>query len=375
MNYQGIYLDHAATSPVYPEVVQAMLPWLTGNQANASANHMAGWLAKDAVEQARKYVADLIGAMPEEIFFTSGATESINWAIKGWHDRFGHNHMLIAQRTEHAAVLSTLAYLGTKGAACCSLPVMADGITLVKALPPILENEQGALVAVMSSNNETGINQPVQEISDLCKKNSCWFFCDATQSVGKEKIHVKELKCDLFAFSGHKMGGPKGIGVLFISEKMQGAGFPPLMHGGAQQSGLRAGTLNVPGIVGLGKACELASRFDAGKVSALRDFLEARLEHQFNAKIIGKKVQRVPHICAAIFPGINSSDLLLKVGQRLAISSGAACTSAKVEPSHVLNAMGFSDDEAFSALRFSLGPQTTEEELTSAVKILREAIS
>jgi cysteine desulfurase len=368
-----IYLDHAASAPVYPEVMEAMLPWLTENCANASSNHLAGWLAKDAVEKARKQVADLIGAYPQEIYFTSGATESINWALKSWSLLFDGPLSIVTQQTEHSAVLSTCDILMNERLGVFKLPVDHSGVIDVSGIPSRLA--PNALVAVMAANNETGVLQPLSELCKLRSTHRFQFFCDATQVIGKQKIKVREINCDLLAFSAHKMGGPKGVGVLFISEELLDANFNSFIHGGSQQAGFRAGTLNVPGIIGLGMACELASRFDTTKIAALRDHLENELVKNFKVLINGKSAERVAHISSVQFPGVNSEDLLAKIGSRLAVSSGAACNSVNVQPSHVLKAMGLSDEEAFSTLRFSLGVQTTKEEITTAVQILKEAIS
>jgi len=383
MKNKIIYLDNASTTPVYQEVLDEMIPYFNVHFGNASSHsHPIGWMAKEAVERSRKMVAEFIGAKPTEIFFTSGATEAINQAHKSYFELTkGSGCQIITQPSEHSAVRESCYFISENGGEVNYLSVAETGKIEIDELRKKLSEGKTihyegppALVSIMSANNETGILQPVHEIGELKKELGFLFFCDATQSIGKQKINVRELNCDFLVFSAHKIGGPKGCGVLFISESIHTIGLNPLIHGGLQEAGLRAGTQNVPAIVGLGKAIECSSKFQTTKISDLKNKLETALEKEFDAKIIGKDVERICHISSVRFPEIIADDLIMKVNHQLAISTGAACNSSKLLPSHVLQAMGFSHDEAYSTLRFSLGYQTTEEEINEVIDILKVVI-
>ncbi|MBI1353501.1 MAG: aminotransferase class V-fold PLP-dependent enzyme [Acidobacteria bacterium] len=363
-----IYLDHHATTPVDPRVLEAMLPWFSESFGNpASRNHAWGWEARDAVDKARRQTAALIGANPREIVFTSGATESNNLAIKGlgWHAR--HNRMVTCQ-TEHKAVLDPAEWLEEElGFEVERLHVDPDGTIALDELEEALQ-QPSEIVSLMAANNEIGTLHPLDEISRICRRHGAHLHVDAAQAAGRIPLDVKALDIDLLSISGHKLYGPKGVGALYVRaglrEKMEAQ-----MHGGGHERGLRSGTLNVPGVVGLGAACEIAaaeSDAEAERLSALRDRLLERLTAELDGvHVNGLLAPRLPNNLNVSFEGVDGETLLGKL-DGVAVSSGSACTTADPQPSHVLRALGLSDKLAQASLRFGLGRSTTAEEIEQA---------
>lgn len=378
-----IYLDHNATTPCDPRVVDAMIPYFTSNFGNAaSRNHPFGWHAEEAVEYAREQVAALVHADPKEIVFTSGATESDNLALKGIFEMYaGKGKHIITCTTEHRAVLDCCRHLEKLGAGITYLEVNENGLPDLAKLEAAIRPDT-ILVAIMYANNETGTIMPVQAISAIAKKKGVLFFSDATQAVGKIPVDVIKDDIDLLAFSAHKLYGPKGVGALYVRRKNPRVKISPQLHGGGHERGLRSGTLNVPGIVGFGKACEIARiemNEEAERLGKLRDRLETSLLQIGETYRNGDKEQRLPHVSNLSFEYVEGEGLLIGLNKNIAVSSGSACTSASMEPSHVLKAMGLSDDLAHSSIRFSLGRFTSSEEIdytidqvTGMVKMLRE---
>ena len=378
-----VYLDHNATTPCDPRVVEAMIPYFTQSFGNAaSRNHPFGWQAEEAVDYAREQVARLIGADPKEIIFTSGATESDNLAIKGVFEMYASkgNHIITCV-TEHKAVLDTCKHLEKEGAEITYLPVDADGLIDVKELEAAMRPTT-ILIAIMYANNEVGTIHPVKEISAIAKKHGALFFTDATQAVGKVPVDVNKDGIDLLAMTAHKMYGPKGIGALYVRRRSPRVKVTAQMDGGGHERGMRSGTLNVPGIVGFGKACELAREEmaqDAARLSKMRDRLEKSLLQLEEAYVNGSRESRLPHVTNISFKYVEGEGLLMGFNKNIALSSGSACTSASLEPSYVLKALGLGDDLAHSSLRFGLGRFTTDEQIdytieqvTNTVNRLRE---
>lgn len=373
-----IYLDYNSTTPVDSRVLEAMLPYFNQKFGNAaSKTHSFGWIAEAAVEKAREQVAKLINATSHEIIFTSGSTEAINLAIKGVFENYSSkgNH-IITVSTEHKAVLDTCKYLESKGARIIYLPVTKEGILD----PEVLEkniSEKTILVCVMYANNETGVIQPdISILSKIAHSKGALFFSDATQAVGKINVNVEECGIDLLCLSAHKLYGPKGVGVLFVRRKNPRVMLSPLIHGGGHERALRSGTLNVPGIVGLGMACEIAEKEmqeDALRVSRLRAVLEQSLLESGNVFVNGSIKHRLPNTSNLSFHNLKADSLIAKLSD-IALATGSACTSAIPEPSHVLKAMGISDEMAFSSVRFSLGKYTTQEEIEEASEKIKNAI-
>jgi cysteine desulfurase len=381
-----VYLDHNATTPVEPEVLQAMLPYLSGEFGNAASIHTPGQRARAAVEMAREQVAALIGARPQEVVFTSGGTESDNHAIFGIV-RGGSaaaaasgaqkeaKHVITAQ-IEHEAVLNACQALEKEGFAVTYLPVNSSGLINVAELRDAIGPET-ALISVMHANNELGTVQPLEEIGKLAAQNDIYFHTDAVQSAGKIPIDVASLGVDLLSISGHKFYAPKGIGALYIRS---GTRLRQLLYGGHHQRGFRPGTENVPGIVGLGKAAELARRAleeDASRVSLLRDELErsllARIPH---ARANAAAAPRTPNTTNITFPGIEGEALIIALDLKgLACSTGAACSSGSVEPSHVLTAIGLPPEEARASIRFSLGRHTSPVDVAFALEAIPGAVA
>ena len=378
-----IYLDHNATTPCDPRVVEAMLPYFTTHFGNAASRHHAfGWQAAEAVKVAREQVAALIDAEPTEIIFTSGATEATNLAIKGVFETYAvkGSHMITCT-IEHKAVLDTCKHLEKQGAEVTYLGVDKEGLIDLQELEAAIRPTT-VLIAIMYANNEIGTVQPVKEISGLARKHNVIFFSDATQAVGKIPVDVNGDGIDLLALTGHKLYGPKGVGALYVRRKGPRVRLSAQMDGGGHERGLRSGTLNVPGIVGLGKACELC-RSEMEKEGAhtgrLRDKLENALLQLEETSVNGSREHRLPHTTNLSFHYVESEGLLMALGKQIALSSGSACTSGSLEPSYVLKALGLSDERAYSSLRFGLGRYTTEEEIdytivqvTKAVEDLRE---
>ncbi|WP_299707162.1 IscS subfamily cysteine desulfurase [uncultured Pontibacter sp.] len=373
-----IYLDNNATTPMDPRVLEAMMPYFTSKFGNAaSRNHAFGWHAEEAVDYAREQIASLINCSPKEIIFTSGATESDNLAIKGVFEMYASkgNHIITAT-TEHKAVLDTCKHIEKIGGKVTYLPVNAEGLIDLKQLEEAI-TDKTILISIMYGNNEVGVIQPIKEISAIAKKHGVLFFTDATQAVGKIPVDVEADGIDLLAFSGHKMYGPKGIGALYVRRKNPRVKVTAQMDGGGHERGMRSGTLNVTGIVGLGKACELAKQemaADAARLSAMRDRLEKELLTIEESYVNGSVEHRLPHVSNISFKYVEGEGLMMGV-KDIAVSSGSACTSASLEPSYVLKALGLSDDLAHSSLRFGLSRFTTEEEVDYAIGHVKEAVA
>ena len=367
-----VYLDNNATTPCDPRVVDAMIPYFTQNFGNAaSRNHPFGWHAEEAVDYAREQVAKLVGADPKEIIFTSGATEGDNLAIKGVFEMYKSkgNHIITAT-TEHKAVLDTCKHIEKEGGEVTYLQVQSDGRIDLKELEAAIRPTT-VLIAIMYANNETGTIQPVKEISTLAKKHGVLFFSDAVQAVGKIPVNVNKDGIDLMAFTAHKMYGPKGVGALYVRRKNPRVKVTAQMDGGGHERGMRSGTLNVPGIVGFGKAAELAMQemeADTKRLSGLRDKLETALLKLEEAYVNGSKEHRLPHVTNISFKYVEGEGLMMGFNKNIAVSSGSACTSASLEPSYVLKALGLGDDLAHSSLRFGLGRFTTEEQIDYTIE-------
>jgi cysteine desulfurase len=373
-----IYLDNNATTPMDPRVLEAMLPYFTEKFGNAaSRNHPFGWVAEEGVDYAREQVAKLIGATEKEIIFTSGATESDNLAIKGVYEMYKDkgNH-IITLTTEHKAVLDACKHLEKLGANITYLDVESDGLVDLQKLEAAMTN-QTILVAIMYANNEIGVIQPVKEISAIAHKYGALYFTDAVQAVGKIPVDVIADGIDLLAMSAHKMYGPKGVGALYVRRKNPRVKVTSQMDGGGHERGMRSGTLNVPGIVGLGKACELCyneMEEEAKRLSALRDKLESSLTVLEESYVNGNPAHRLPHTANISFKYVEGEGLMMAM-KDMAVSSGSACTSASLEPSYVLKSLGLSDDLAHSSIRFGLGRFSTEEEVDFAIEKTKQAVN
>lgn len=374
-----VYLDYNATTPMDPRVLEAMLPYFTQHFGNAaSRNHAFGWEAEEAVDYAREQVAKLIGAETKEIIFTSGATESDNLALKGVYEMYATkgNHIITCV-TEHKAVLDTCAHLEKLGVSVTYLGVQNDGLIDLKELEAAIKPET-VLIAIMYANNEIGVIQPVKEISAIARKHAVLFFTDATQAVGKIPVNVQEDGIDMLALSAHKIYGPKGIGVLYVRRKNPRVRLTAQMDGGGHERGMRSGTLNVPGIVGLGKACELCRlemQEDGKRLKYLRDKLESALLTIEETHLNGHKDLRLPHLLNISFRHIEGEALIMSFSKYMALSTGSACTSASIEPSYVLKALGNTDEMAHASLRFGLGRFTTEEEVDFAIEQVTAAVN
>ena len=373
-----IYLDHNATTPMDPRVLEAMIPYFVENFGNAaSRNHSFGWQAEEAVDYAREQVAQLIGADPKEIIFTSGATEGDNLGIKGVYEMYASkgNH-IITCTTEHKAVLDTCKHLEKLGAEVTYLEVQPDGLVDLKQLEAAMKPTT-ILVAIMYANNEIGVVQPVKEISAIAKKHGALFFTDAVQAVGKIPVDVIADGIDIMAFTAHKMYGPKGVGALYVRRKNPRVKVTAQVDGGGHERGLRSGTLNVPGIVGFGKACELSRlemAADTERISKLRDKLENALKQIDESYVNGNPAHRLPHVSNISFKYVEGEGLMMGFNKDIALSSGSACTSASLEPSYVLKALGLGDDLAHSSLRFGLGRYTTEEQIDFTIKAVTDTV-
>lgn len=374
-----IYLDYSATTPVDKSVVDEMTPYFTEYFGNtASRIHSYGWKADAAVEQARERVAKIINAHSKEIVFTSGATEACNLALRGVFEMYAvkGNH-IITTKIEHKAVLDTCKALEKKGAEITYLNVDKSGLINTDELSSAI-NPNTVLVAIMMANNETGVIEPVQEIGAICKDKNVLFFCDATQAVGRVAVDVEKINMDLMAFSSHKIYGPKGVGALYVRSRNPRVKLTPQITGGGQENNIRSGTLNVPGIVGFGKACDLCFNEvkDGNKElillgNKLKDALLKIPATHFN----GQNAPHLPHIVNVSFEQLNSNMLLSALNKTLALSSGSACTSGSLDPSYVLTAMGIEKDLAKAALRFSMGRFTTNEDINFAIKEVTEKVA
>lgn len=373
-----IYLDHNATTPMDPRVLEAMLPYFVENFGNAaSRNHSFGWQAEEAVDYAREQIAQLIGADPKEIIFTSGATEGNNLGIKGVYEMYASkgNH-IITCTTEHKAVLDTCKHLEKLGAEVTYLEVQPDGLIDLKQLEAAMKPTT-ILVAIMYANNEIGVIQPVKEIGAIAKKHGALFFTDAVQAVGKIPLDVIADGIDIMSFTAHKMYGPKGVGALYVRRKNPRVKVTAQIDGGGHERGMRSGTLNVPGIVGFGKAAEIARTDMAGdteRISKLRDKLENALKVIDETYVNGNPAHRLPHVSNISFKYVEGEGLLMGFNKDIALSSGSACTSASLEPSYVLKALGLGDDLAHSSLRFGLGRYTTEEQIDFTIKAVTDTV-
>jgi cysteine desulfurase len=377
MNFP-VYLDYNATTPCDERVVEAMLPFFTRHFGNAaSRSHPFGWEAEEGVEYAREQVAKLVGAEPKEIIFTSGATESDNLALKGVLRAYSAkgNH-IITVNTEHKAVLDTCQRLENEGAEVTYLNVKPDGLVDVDELEATIKPST-VLIAVMYANNETGVIQPIKKIGAVAKKHGVLFFSDATQAVGKIAVNVIEDEIDLMAFSAHKIYGPKGVGALYMRRKNPRVKIVAQIDGGGHERGVRSGTLNVPGIVGFGKACELAAAekaMEGERLKMLRNRFEENILAIDGTAVNGDVNNRLPHVSNISFGDVDGNALMIGLNKTLAVSSGSACTSASPEPSHVLKALGLDDELAHSSLRFSLGRKTTDEEIDYAIELVIKTV-
>ncbi len=374
-----IYLDNNSTTPCDPRVVEAMLPYFFEKSGNAaSRSHPFGWEAEEAVDYAREQIAQLIGAEDKEIIFTSGATESNNLALKGVFEMYARkgNHIITVE-TEHKAILDTCRHLEKMGAEVTYLKVNSEGLINLEELEAAIRPTT-ILVSVMWANNETGVIQPMREIAAICERRGVLFHSDATQAVGKVPTFPREVGIHLMSFTAHKMYGPKGVGALYVSRKNPRVKVTAQMDGGGHERGMRSGTLNVPGIVGFGKAAEIARQSmaeEAERLRRLRDKLENALLQLEETQVNGSREHRMPHVTNISFKHVEGEGLMMTFNQHIAVSSGSACTSASLEPSYVLVAMGLGDDLAHSSIRFSLGRFNTEEDVDFAIEAVTKGVN
>jgi cysteine desulfurase len=373
-----IYLDHHATTPCDPAVVEAMLPWLTRDFGNAASRaHTFGWSADAAVERARRQVAALIGASPKEIVFTSGATEANNLALKGVAETYAaRGRHLVTCTTEHKAVLDPCDWLVTRGFEVTRLGVGADGLLDLADLEAALRPDT-LLVSVMAANNEIGTLAPLERIGALCRARGVFLHTDAAQAAGKVPLDVHAQRLDLVSFTAHKLYGPKGIGALYVRRRDPQVRLAAQMHGGGHERGLRSGTLPVHQIVGFGEACALAATHleaDATRLSTLRDRLWAQLREVPGARLNGAAAPRLPGNLNVSFDGVEAEALLIALRPVVALSSGAACASATLEPSHVLRALGLDEERAHGSLRFGLGRGTTDDDVERVATAVVRAV-
>lgn len=381
---QVIYLDNNATTPIDKKVLDAMMPFLTNEFANANSTHQFGINAYEAVKAARVQVAELIGAEAHEIVFTSGSTEAINIAIKGVAENYqAKGKHIVTLKTEHSAVLDTCQYLESKGYEVTYMPVKPDGLIDLGELKIVLRDDT-ILVSIMFANNETGVIQPIREIAELAHSVGALFMSDATQVVGKIPINVDNLAIDLLCMSGHKLYGPKGVGALYVRQRINRVKLPAFVHGGGHEKGLRSGTLNVPGIVALGAACALAEREmtkNAESIFALRNYLETELLKIEGTSVNGNISNRLANTTNILFRDTDSDAVIMGLSNPendfplIAVSNGSACTSASIEPSHVLIAMGLDETAAFSSIRFSFGKFNTRKEIDVVIDAVKNVVS
>ncbi len=380
MSKKLIYLDNNATTPCDPRVVEAMVPYFYDLHGNAaSRNHPFGWRSEEAVDYAREQIANLLKVDAKEIIFTSGATEADNLAIKGVYEMYARkgNH-IITLETEHKAVLDTCKKLEKMGAEVTYLKVNRLGRVDLNELEAAIKDNT-ILVSIMWANNETGVIQDMKAIGEICNRKGVLLMSDATQAVGKIPTFPKEVGIHLMAFTSHKMYGPKGVGALFVNRKNPRVKVTAQMDGGGHERGMRSGTLNVPGIVGFGKAAELAQKEmaeEAQRLSVLRDKLEKALCESLEETYINGDVEnRMPHVTNISFKHVEGEGLMMTFNQEIGVSSGSACTSASLEPSYVLIALGLGDDLAHSSIRFSLGRFTTEEEIDYTIEEISKGVN
>ncbi|REA58220.1 IscS subfamily cysteine desulfurase [Dyadobacter luteus] len=370
----NIYLDNNSTTPIEPRVLDAMLPFLRENFANSNSAHHFGQAVNHKVKMARMQIAGFINAEHNEVIFTSGATESINIAIKGVAQNYSNRGKhIVTISTEHKAVLDTCKDLEGKGFTITYLPVLEDGLVNLADFDSAIRADT-ILVCVMYVNNETGVIQPIKEMASLVHAKGAAIMVDATQAVGKIDVDVDELNIDLLCFSGHKMYAPKGIGVLYVRKGANKIKLTPQMHGGGHEGGLRSGTLNVPGIVALAKACEIAEeemKDNEKVIGDLRDRLENELLKLPNCSLNGSAVNRIYNTTNICFSGHDANVWIGRM-RNISVSNGSACSSAIVEPSHVLKAMKLTDEDAFASLRFSLGKYNTGENIDTVIEKIRE---
>lgn len=373
-----IYLDNHATTPLDPRVLNAMLPYFTEHFGNAaSRNHPFGWQAEEAVEKARKQVADLVGANAKEIVFTSGATESNNLALKGVAQMYAEKgHHIITAASEHKAVLDTCKHLEKEGCRVTYLPLQHDGLIDLEMLQGAI-TDKTILVSIMYANNEIGVLQPVREIGRICKERGVLFHTDGVQAVGKVPVNVIADNIDLMSITAHKFYGPKGVGALYVRRKSPRVQVTAQIDGGGHERGMRSGTLNVPGIAGFGEAAAIAKREmaeEAARLRELRDWLKDKLMSELDEVYInGSWEHRLPHNLNMSFAYVEGESLLMGIND-IAVSSGSACTSATLEPSYVLKALGMGDDLAHSSIRFGLGRFNTREEVEYSAERLIDVV-
>ncbi|PZR26304.1 MAG: IscS subfamily cysteine desulfurase [Citrobacter freundii] len=373
-----IYLDNNATTPCDPRVVEAMLPYFTSVFGNAASRHHSfGWKAEEAVDFARQQVASLIGAETQEIVFTSGATEANNLAIKGVFEMYaGKGNHIITTSIEHKAVLDTCKHVEKLGGEVTYVSVNENGQVNLEELEAAIRPTT-ILIAVMYANNETGTIMPVREVSAIARKHNVLFFSDAAQAVGKIPVNVNDDGIDLLSFSGHKLYGPKGVGALYVRRKNPRVRLVAQLDGGGHERGFRSGTLNVPGIVGLGKACgicQVEMTDEAIRLTGLRDKLRNTVLQLEEVHLNGDKEQVLPHVMNVSFNYLEGKMLMSGFNKELAVSSGSACTSASLEPSYVLKALGIGDELAYSSFRFALGRFTTDEEVDYTIEKIKETV-
>jgi len=373
-----IYLDYNATTPVDKSVIDQMLPYFYEKPGNAaSRSHPFGWEAEEAVKISREKIAKAINVLPKEIVFTSGATESINLAIKGVYESYYRkgNH-IITVKTEHKAVLDVCENLEKQGGKVTYLNVDHDGLIRLEELQNAITDET-VLVSIMWANNETGVIQPMLEIGQICEKKGVLLMSDATQAVGKVEVDPKAVGVHLLTFSGHKLYGPKGIGGLFINSSNPRVVVKEQIHGGGHEKGRRSGTLNVPGIVGMASAIEMCTnsmKSESQRLSKLRDHLESELLKLEEVYVNGSKNDRLPHVTNLEFRYVESEALIATFNQKIAVATGSACTSASLDPSHVIMAMGRDEENAYQSVRFSLGRYTTKEEIEETISLVKKGV-
>lgn len=370
-----IYLDYNATTPVDTRVLEKMIPYFSEKFGNASSrSHLFGWTAQEAIEQARGQVANILNCRAKEIVFTSGATESNNLAIKGLSELFySEKQHIITVQTEHKAVLDVCLYLEKKGIKVTYLRPDSWGLITVEQIEKAIRPDT-FLISVMYANNEIGIIHPIQEIGKLARKYDVLFHTDATQAIGKMEVDVVSDYIDLLSFSGHKLYAPKGVGALYVNKNSKATRMIAQMDGGKHERGYRSGTLNVTGIVGLGAACEIAKTIDNLQIIRLRDKLEKGiLQNILQTNLNGSTENRLPNLTNISFGSVDG-EKLLDTFRDIAVSSGSACRSASVEPSHVLKAIGIEDNLAYASIRFSLGKYTTEQEIDFTIDYVKKVV-